>query len=166
MRLELEPARDADAAAIAALRHAAARQLTQRYGHGAWSATHASIGGVELEARGGELFVARIEHTIMATLRLSAKNPWMGDTGFFTPCAQPLFLTSMAVHPGVQRQGIGRACVEAAKRFGAARHAGAIRLDAFDAPAGAGEFYRKCGFREVQRAQYFDTPLVWLEVLL
>jgi hypothetical protein len=41
--------------------------------------------------------------------------------------------------------------------------ADALRLDAYDADAGAGEFYRKCGLREVGRATYRDTPLVYFE---
>jgi GNAT superfamily N-acetyltransferase len=163
MRIELEIADKADAAAIAALWHATAHQLTERYGHGAWSATNASIGGVEVETRTGELFLARVEGSVVATLRLSPRNPWIGEIDFFTARENPLFLTSMAVHPAAQRQGIGRACVEAVKRIAISRGAGAIRLDAFDAPAGAGEFYRKCGFREVRRAVYFDAPLIWFE---
>jgi len=166
MRIELEQAGEADAAAIAALRHASARQLTQRYGHGAWSATNASIGGVAMEARSGELFLARTEGSVVASLRLSGRNPWLGDIGFFTSRTQPLYVTSMAVHPAVQRQGMGRAAVEAVFRLAAMRGNDAIRLDAFDAPAGAGGFYRKCGFRDVRRAQYFDTPLIWFERLL
>jgi GNAT superfamily N-acetyltransferase len=163
MRIELEIAGMGDAAAIAALRLATARQLTERYGHGAWSATNASTGGVEMETRTGELFLARAEGSVVATLRLSSKNPWIGEDDFFPPKKNPLYLTSMAVHPAAQRQGIGRACVEAVKRSARSRGVGAIRLDAFDAPAGAGEFYRKCGFREIRRAVYFDAPLIWFE---
>ena len=44
--------------------------------------------------------------------------------------------------------------------------ADAIRLDAYDAPAGAGDFYAKCGFREVGRATYRGVPLVYFELLL
>ena len=42
----------------------------------------------------------------------------------------------------------------------------AIRLDAFDADAGAGEFYSKCGFREVGRASYRSVPLIYFEMLV
>jgi hypothetical protein len=42
----------------------------------------------------------------------------------------------------------------------------AIFLDAYDAEAGAGEFYRKCGFREAGRATYRNTPLIYFELLL
>ena len=166
MQVELEPASEGDAAAIAALRHSVAHELTKRYGHGAWSATHASIGGVEMEIRTGELFVVREAGFLMATLRLSNQNPWIGNTDFFTERARCLYLTSMAVRVSSQRQGIGRGCVEAVKRKARESGAGAIRLDAFDAPAGAGQFYKKCGFREVRRDRYFDTALIWFELLL
>jgi hypothetical protein len=42
----------------------------------------------------------------------------------------------------------------------------AIRLDAYNADADAGEFYRKCGFREVGRALYRNVPLIYFEMLL
>jgi hypothetical protein len=42
----------------------------------------------------------------------------------------------------------------------------AIRLDAYDAEAGAGPFYARCGFREVGRVLYRSTPLVYYERLL
>jgi hypothetical protein len=44
--------------------------------------------------------------------------------------------------------------------------ADAIRLDAFDAEAGAGCFYRKCGFREIARVTYKGAPLVYFELVL
>ena len=42
----------------------------------------------------------------------------------------------------------------------------AIRLDAFDAAAGAGDFYLKCGMREVARVVYKNDPLVYFERVL
>ncbi len=44
--------------------------------------------------------------------------------------------------------------------------ADAIRLDAYDAKAGAGEFYAKCGLREVGRAKYKGNPLIYFEWIL
>ena len=41
-----------------------------------------------------------------------------------------------------------------------------IRLDAYDAPAGAGPFYSRCGFREMGRVIYRKVPLVYFEQLL
>jgi ribosomal protein S18 acetylase RimI-like enzyme len=56
--------------------------------------------------------------------------------------------------------------MEEARRIATAWPGDAIRLDAWDAAAGAGEFYRKCGFREVGRATYRTAPLVYFEILL
>jgi hypothetical protein len=42
----------------------------------------------------------------------------------------------------------------------------AIRLDAFDAEAGAGGFYAKCGYREVGRTIFRSVPLIYFEKLL
>jgi hypothetical protein len=44
--------------------------------------------------------------------------------------------------------------------------ADAIRLDAYDAKAGAGSFYSKCGFHERGRVVYKGDPLVYYELLL
>ena len=44
--------------------------------------------------------------------------------------------------------------------------ADAIRLDAYDAHAGAGSFYAKCGFKERGRVVYRDDPLVYYELVL
>ena len=72
----------------------------------------------------------------------------------------------MAVAPEMQGRGFGRLCIEEARRIGREWPADAIRLDAYDAAAGAGDFYRKCGFREVGRVVYRSTPLVYFEMLL
>lgn len=52
----------------------------------------------------------------------------------------------MVVAVGQQRQGLGRLALEHAYAVTEARPADAIRLDAFDAKAGAGGFYSRCGF--------------------
>ena len=72
----------------------------------------------------------------------------------------------MAVTPNEQRKGIGRLCIEEVRRIAGQWPVDAIRLDAYDAAAGVGEFYRKCGFREVGRAVYKGTPLIYFEMLL
>jgi len=41
-----------------------------------------------------------------------------------------------------------------------------LELEIADAPAGAGEFYHKCGFREVGRVSYRGAPLVYFELLV
>ena len=57
----------------------------------------------------------------------------------------------MAVAPDLQRQGIGRRIVREAIAVATAWPSQSIRLDAYDSPAGAGEFYARCDFREVGR---------------
>jgi GNAT superfamily N-acetyltransferase len=72
----------------------------------------------------------------------------------------------MAVHPELQNQGIGGLLLKEAEAAARAWPADAIRLDAFDAAAGAGAFYAKCGFREVARVTYKKDPLVYFELIL
>jgi ribosomal protein S18 acetylase RimI-like enzyme len=166
VRVTLERATEDDAAAIAALRVAVSRQLTVQFGQGTWSFAMDTAGGVQLEVQSAEIFVAHGEGGLLATLRLSRRNPWLGDINFFTPAVRPLYLTSMAVAPAYQRRGIGRQCLDDARRLGRELEADALRLDSYDAPAGAGDFYRKCGFREGRRDSYHGTPLIWFETML
>ncbi len=161
----LVPATAADATEIASLRTAVARRLTETYGRGHWSSA-VSEKGVLGGLRTSRIFVARDGPRLVATLRLATKKPWAIDTKYFSPGRRPLYLTDMAVDPDLQRQGIGRRCLEEAQTVGRSWPGDAIRLDAYDAEAGAGSFYSKCGFREVGRATYRGTPLVYFELLL
>ena len=116
--------------------------------------------------RTGRVFVARQGAEIIGTLRLTTKKPWAIDTSYFSPCRKPLYLVAMAVTPAKQRQGIGSHCLEHAKRAAESWPADAIRLDAYDADAGAGRFYANNGFTEVGRTSYRNTPLIYYELLL
>jgi GNAT superfamily N-acetyltransferase len=154
-----------DAAELAALRSAAARALTLRFGEGPWS-TEPSERGVVRDFRNADVWVARKGKVIVGTFRLATKKPWAIDTTYFTECRRPLYLTNMAVLPELQRQGIGRRCLRHAEEVARGRSADAIRLDAYDHEAGAGEFYARCGFHDVGRIVYRSTPLVYYELLL
>ena len=166
MVITLEDATDRDAAAIAAMRMAVARQLTEQYGRGTWSFAAESEWGVRADIMTARVLVARDRGVVVGTMRLSTKPPWLGDISFFSASRTPLYLTSMAVLPRVQRTGVGRECLRQVRRIAAEWPADAIRLDAYDAPAGAGDFYRKAGYREVRRAPYNGTPLVFFELLI
>jgi len=72
----------------------------------------------------------------------------------------------MAVSVAHQGQGLGRQALEDARAVASAWPADAIRLDAYDADAGAGAFYAHCGFRECGRVVYKSNPLVYYELLL
>ena len=155
-----------DAPALAALHTAVAEDLTRRYGKGHWSSP-VSEKSVLHGMRTSKVFVAQDgSGSIIATLRLATKKPWAIDRSYFRECRRPLYLTDMAVAPNLQHQGIGRLCLEEADRIGREWPADAIRLDAYDAEAGAGGFYGKCGFQEVGRVTYRGTPLIYFERLL
>lgn len=166
MPIEFAWAVDADAPAIAALRLATSRELTARFGAGTWSFAAESEPGVRAELRTSILLLAREGGTVVGTLRLTTRNPWIGHTNFFAPCQRPVYLTSMAILPKRQREGIGRQLLQEARRVAAELGGDRLRLDSYDAPAGAGDFYRKCGFREVHRGSYNGTPLIWFETEL
>jgi len=165
MDFTLQPATADDAAAIAELRTAVAEHLTRQYGRGHWSST-VSEKGVLYALRTSRVFVARDGNEILATLRLATKKPWAIDTSYFTTCRKPLYLHDMAVMPAMQRRGIGRRCLEEAKRLAKEWPADTIRLDAYDAEAGAGPFYARCGYTEVGRVSYRNTPLIYYELVL
>lgn len=112
------------------------------------------------------VYTARENDQIIATMTLSTKKPWAIDRAYFTSCKRPVYLTGMAVHPGWQRKGVGSRCIQEARRIALAWSGDALRLDAYDADAGAGGFYQKCNFQEVGRAIYRNTPLIYFEMLL
>lgn len=165
VRLTFALADDADAAAVAALRAAAARDLTARYGHGHWSG-EPSERGVRADLKRGQIWLARQGDAAVGTFTLSTRKPWAIDVSYFTPVARSLYLRDMAVQPERQRRGVGRRCLDQAVEIARAWPADAIRLDAYDADAGAGGFYARCGFREKGRVTYRGNPLIYYELLL
>jgi len=155
----------ADADAVADVRTRAADELTRVYGHGPWSSPTSArsvLNNLEIS----RILVARGPVGIVGTLRLSTRKPWAIDASLFTPVQRPIYLTDMAVLPRFQRRGVGRELLEEAAAVARAWPGQAIRLDAYDAQAGAGDFYRKCGYREVGRAVYRGTPHIYFERLL
>jgi len=165
MKLSFSIATQADAPVLAALHCVVAEDLTQRYGRGPWS-WRTTEKGVLLGMRRSRVVVARKGRAIVGTLHLPTKKPWAIDVSYFTPVKKALYLISMAVLPTMQRQGIGRQLIKEAAKQARSWPADAIRLDAFDAEAGAGAFYAKCGFREVGRVVYRKAPLVYFELVL
>ena len=165
MPLSITSATFDDAGTIAALQTRVAEDLTRRHGVGHWSApvTEQNV------ARGitsSTVLIGRDEGVIVGTLRLVTKKPWAIDPAYFRAVRRPLYLLSMAVEPELQRTGIGRELLAAAADVARSWPAEAIRLDAYDSPAGAGPFYAKCGYREVGRVTYRAVPLIYFELLL
>jgi GNAT superfamily N-acetyltransferase len=165
MTLKFALATPAEALELATLHTAASADLTRRYGQGFWSHV-ATEKGVLLSLRYSQTVIARKGKTIVGTLRLANKKPWAIDVTYFTPVKKAIYLTGMAVHPRLQRQGIGRQLLEQAVDHARSWPADAIRLDAFNAEAGAGGFYASCGFRETARVVYKNDPLIYFEFVL
>jgi ribosomal protein S18 acetylase RimI-like enzyme len=165
LRVSFARARAEGATAVAALRTSAALDLTERFGKGHWSGK-TSERGVLAGMRDGHILIARRGSAIVGCLRLSTKKPWAIDTSYFTPVARAIYLTDMAVRPDYQGKGIGRAMLAEAARIAGGWPADCIRLDAWNADAGAGDFYEHCGLRRVGLATYRDVPLVYYELLL
>ena len=165
MTLLFTLATPADVEAVVRLRAAVAEDLTRRHGRGHWS----SVGtekAVMRDIRTSQVLLAWEGPIAVATTRLATKRPWAIDAKYFSHCTSPLYMTDMAVAPKWQGLGVGRRCLDHARTVAREWPADAIRLDAYDGPAGAGGFYAKCGFIERGRIAYRSTPLIYYEMLL
>ena len=154
-----------DVAAIAGLQNAASGALTARYGEGHWSGL-VSERSIELGLRHARVRVGIVNRRVVSVLRLAQKKPWAIDVRYFTQVKRPLYLTGMVVSVAHQRSGLGRLALADAAKVAAAWPADAIRLDAYDAVAGAGGFYTACGYTERGHVVYRECPLVYYELLL
>ncbi|HXS69851.1 MAG TPA: GNAT family N-acetyltransferase [Candidatus Polarisedimenticolia bacterium] len=160
-----QPATIANAATLAALHTSVANRLTEQHGQGPWS-LKISEKTMLNAMRVSEVFIAKLDYELVGTLRLTTKKPWAIDTSHFSAASNPLYLLAMAIAPAHQRHGLGKQCIEEAKRIARAWPADAIRLDAYDAQAGAGDFYTRCGFTERGRNTYRGAPLIYYEFIL
>jgi GNAT superfamily N-acetyltransferase len=165
MKLTFSLANPPDAAAIAALHAAVAEHLTHKFGPGHWSSSPSERAVLSQMRRPKfeRIVLARAGSRIVGTLRLATKKPWAIDTAYFSPARRPLYLTGMAVDPAHQKKGVGRRMMAEAAKMARAWPGDAIRLDAYDAKAGARGFYAKCDLREVAHVVYKGNPLVYFE---
>ena len=163
--LRFRDATPRDVAVIAGLQNAAAGALTARFGEGHWSSL-VTERGAALAQRHAHVRLGHAGKRVLTVLRLATKKPWAIDIAYFTPVKRPLYLTGMAISVAHQGQGLGRLALEDARAVARAWPADAIRLDAYDAPAGAGAFYAAGGYVERGRVVYKGDPLVYFEMLL
>jgi len=164
-RLRFRDASLDDVPAIAGIQNAAAGALTARFGVGHWSSL-VTERSAALSQRHARVRVGRSGKRILTVVRLATKKPWAIDVSYFTPVKRSLYLTGLAVYVAHQGRGLGRLAMEDAREVARALPADAIRLDAYDSPAGAGDFYTKCGFTDRGRVVYRGDPLVYYELLL
>ena len=162
MPLKFRDASLDDVAFIAGLQNAAAGALTARFGPGHWSSL-VTERGAALAQRHARVRIGRDGKHILTVLRLATKKPWAIDVAYFTPVKRPLYLTGMAVSVAHQGQGLGSLALEDGCTIAREWPADAIRLDAYDAKAGAGGFYARRGFTERGRVVYKGNPLVYYE---
>jgi len=146
------------------VRIAAAERLTRDFGDGHWSA-HTNEAAVLRDIRASHVLAIRNGGQIVGTLALQTKKPWAIDLSYFSPCKKALYLINMAVAPEHQRSGFGRALMAEALNVARSFRADAIRLDAYDSAAGAGGFYRKCGYTQVGSKSYRGVPLLYFELM-
>lgn len=147
------------------LQNAAAALLTTRFGMGHWS-TIVTDTGTMRAMQHARVRVGVSGRRVVTVLRLATRKPWAIDASYFTKVKRALYLTNMAVAVEEQRRGMGRLALEDARRVAVDERADAIRLDSYDAEAGAGPFYSKCGFTERGRVTYRSVPLTYHELLL
>ena len=164
MPLKFRDATLDDVAVIAGLQNAAAGELTARFGPGLWSSL-VNERGAALAQRHARVRIGRDGRRILTVLRLATKKPWAIDVSYFTPVKRPVYLTGMVVAVSQQGQGLGSLALEDARTIAQEWPADAIRLDAYDAKAGAGGFYARRGFTERGRVVYKGNPLVYYELL-
>ena len=150
---------------IARLRTAAGAALARKYGPGHWAGLSTDV-GVMRDIRASKVLIAVIRGKIRGTLTLQQKKPWSIDVSCFTPVRKAVYLINMAVSPRSWGKGIGRALLAEAARMAAAARYDAIRLDAYQGPAGAGQFYRRCGYEPAGEKNYKGVPLLYFEMLL
>jgi len=165
LKLRFRDATLDDIAVIAGLQNAAAGALTAHFGAGHWSSL-VTERGAALSQRHARVRLGRSGKRVLTVVRLATRKPWAIDVSYFTPVKRPVYLTGMAVSVAHRGQGLGRLALEDARAVARAWPADAIRLDAYDSPAGAGDFYLKCGFKERGRVVYRSDPLVYFELLL
>jgi len=160
--LDFRDATEYDAEAIAALHRAAADGLTTRHGRGVWSGA-AGPRSVLNAVRDSRVLCALEADRIVGALTLGWRKPWAIDPSCFAPAGRPLYLTGMVVDPACQRRGVGRALLRLADDVARDMGADQLRLDAWDAEAGAGGFYARCGWEEVGRRVYRGNPILYFQ---
>lgn len=153
-----------DARPLAALRAAVAQEMTRQHGEGGWSVIPGKA-TVLRQIRASRVLVARVANEIVGTVRLTSAKLWAFDSSAFAPVSSALYVLGLAVAPSARNLGIGRRLMDAAKAAVPAWPADALWLDAYDGAAGAGPFYRRCGFHEVGRTTFDGVPLIYFEWL-
>ena len=118
-------------------------------------------------AESGALYLIEAEGTAVGTLRLTDRKIGFYHSAWFARPDDPAgYLLDMAVHPDQQRRGVGRRAMQMMERLAQQAGLQAVRLDAYQGPAGAGDFYKKCGYALVHKGEMRGVGLEYFEKLL
>ena len=161
--LALERLYPHQAAPAHAILAASSDELARLHGPGRWGET-VKLGAFKRGVLLRALYLATCGGVPAATFCLARRRPsFYAPTLFARPDAPASYLSSMAVAPALQRQGLGRWCLEQAEALAARQRLAYMRLDAYEGPAGAGPFYQKCGYRAVGRVPLSGAALIVFE---
>jgi GNAT superfamily N-acetyltransferase len=155
-------ARETDIPALLELQLAIDADQAERFGDDRYTTT-ISEKSIARSLKSSRMVVATRRGRIVGTVRMETKKPWAIDLNYFTPACTAVYLHNVNVNPTLQRTGIGRQLMEYVKQVAKDWPVAAIRLDAYDGPAGGGPFYSKCGFKKLGHAIYRGVPLVYYE---
>ena len=158
-------ATEADIPALVELQLAIDADQAERFGDERY-ATTISERSVARGLKSSRIVVATRRGRIVGTARMETKKPWAIDLKYFTPACKAVYLHNVDVRPELQRSGIGRQLIERVKVVAKEWPVDAVRLDAYDGPAGAAPFYTKCGFKKMGHAVCRGVPLVYFELVL
>jgi GNAT superfamily N-acetyltransferase len=135
-----------EAKTVRAILQEAADELTRVHGEGHWSKAR-TVATLRKWAVDKSIHLVERAGTPIATFCLSGRKPgFYRDVWFGGAPGLILYLTEFAVVPAEQRRGVGRWCMATIEDMARDRGDVAIRFDAYAGPAGAGAFYRKCGY--------------------
>jgi GNAT superfamily N-acetyltransferase len=162
----LRQAKPDDVAIARGILAAAAADLTARFGEGHWSHVR-GIAALRKYAMGGTLYLAEAGSEPVGVLRLTEHKISFHRRDWFARPNDPAgYLLDMSVHPNRQGQGVGRRAMELVDGLARSARLSAVRLDAYACPAGAGPFYRKCGYAQVHSAIFRGVALEYFEKVL
>ena len=122
-----------------------------------WNDTYPSEAAFLGDISRGELWVFEAGSGPIACLALSEiKDPEYERVAWGTPDLGARYIHRLAVHPRVQRQGLGSKLMDFAEARATAEGATALRLDTFSRNAGNQRFYETRGYRRLG-AIYFPN---------
>jgi len=150
---------------IAAIRDDSADDLTHRFGPGHWSG-HSKLDRLKRELKKPrQLYLVKSGDEPVATFAIAESGPkFLRPAWFAEPEAPVMYLTALAVAPAWQGRGVGRWCMKFIRKAVADHGLKWIRFDAYNAPAGAADFYVKCGCVERRKFGFNGVGLIAFEM--